>query len=267
VLPPPLAGAAAGVVAALPAPAAAGATAAAEDSAAHAAFLLPWPELHESAVATPVVATPNAAVNRSAPTMARPSRPDVARARGAPLLCTGEPESRFTLRVSSCRAARTKADITRTGGARTEAGRTLSGPFDRASGRSVGIRRRSAPAARHGFTDGTGDPANSATPAERLAQPRRAAVRNRELARQHKATAQPHLLRLDPIVETGGRACRLCSRWRLTVAWIGTVLVIELGDRDVVVHGIVRVLGIVQDQVRVVWLPIGHVPVLSHLDV
>jgi hypothetical protein len=117
----PLAGAAVAVAGAVEPLAAAGVAAAADDSAAHAAFLLPWPEPHESAAAIPVVAAANAAVNRSVPATARPRRPVNARARGAPLLRTGEPQSRYTVPVSIGRAARTKADITPTGGAKTEA--------------------------------------------------------------------------------------------------------------------------------------------------
>jgi hypothetical protein len=115
----------------------------ADASAAHAAFPLPCPELHEPSASATVGATAlNAAADRTAPATRRPKLGEGRRKPTRPWLTTVTPRSRLELRLSVGRATRTRAETTRRRGGTEERSANRRYPGRRCIGPPTG---RSAP--------------------------------------------------------------------------------------------------------------------------
>lgn len=142
----------------------------ADASAAHAAFPLPCPELHEPSASATVGATAlNAAADRTAPATKRPNRGAGRRRPTRPWLTTVTPRSRLELRLSVGRATRTRAETTRPGSGTEERSANRQSPGRRCIGPPTG---RPPPLTARGprplFAHGNGHLPWSATPAERI---------------------------------------------------------------------------------------------------
>jgi hypothetical protein len=111
----------------------------ADASAAHAAFPLPCPELHEPSASATVGATAlNAAADRTAPATKRPNRGARRRRPTQPWLTTLTPRSRLELRLSVGRATRTTAETTRPGSGTEERSANRQSPGRRCIGPPTG---------------------------------------------------------------------------------------------------------------------------------